>query len=241
LIYPTINYITGKALKAYENVYNLRFCLVLLLLFVITFSPAQNPIQPAFVPHSDSLRTSLIQSYRAEALAELEQYNYKTKAKWLNFIPSPGITLGAPTINYNLSNVAQAINGKHIKAATQDAILLRWQVQLNSAWSEIVLLRETLLNRIEAYNASLDLVQLHQAKFEIIEKGYSKSEVTPSEYLTGKLALASIFNELRKEFSALVSLRNELLIKAKKGNTISLFDGLLQSSFKNQSTKLQIK
>ena len=198
---------------------------MLRLLFLFISFPlfSQERINPEFIPSLDTLKASLVRFHRAAALAELEQFNYKTKANWLNFVPSPGITLGAPTVNYNLSNVAQAINAKHVKKATTNAIILRWQVELNSAWSEIVLSRESLLSKISAFNSSLALLTIHQSKFEIVEKGFAKNEVTPTDFLNAKLALVSFSNSLLQTESELVTLRNELLIKAKKTDGLSLF------------------
>lgn len=201
-----------------------------LFFFFISFPLiAQEKINPEFVPHLDTLKASIIAYHRAAALAELEQYNFKTKANWLNFFPSPGITLGAPTINYNLSNVSQAINAKNVKQASIEAIKLQWQVNLNTAWAEIVLLRESLISKINAYNASFDLLTLHKAKFDIVKTGYAKSEITPTDFLSAQLTLSQFVNELRNTYSLLVTLRNELLIKSKKSDGLTLFDGLLNA------------
>lgn len=198
---------------------------MLRLLFLIISFPlfSQERINSEFIPSLDTLKASIIAYHRASALAELEQFNYKTKANWLNFIPSPGITLGAPTVSYNLSNAFQAINFKNTKKATRDAIVMRWQVALNASWAEIVLSRESLTSKINAYNASLELLTLHTAKFEIVKAGYQKSEIPPSDYLNAQITLNQITNDLRNTYSNLVTLRNELLIKAKKTDGLSLF------------------
>ncbi len=241
--YPTINYITNLTPKILIFRLYRQYVTILLLLFVNTFVPAQsihtsdkNLIFPvSSVPEIDSLQTSITKYFQEKTLAELEQYNYKTRAQWLKFLPSPGwnFILNSPVISYNFSDVANAVNYKYIRKATVNAIIQANQVELNSTWYEIVLLRETLTSKINAYNATFDLLSLHTAKFEIVEKGYNKNEITPSDFLNAKLSLASFTNSLQKDFSALVQLRNELLIKSKKGDAIPLFDKLLYSSLKS--------
>jgi hypothetical protein len=229
MVFHTINYITRCALKTVLLTHKVIFCFFLHLLIVNSCS-GQNRIYPVdFVDSLDTLQSSIVQFYREKALAELENYNYRTRAHWLKYLPSPGwnFIFNSPIISYNFSDVANAINAKHIRKATITAILQANQVQMNSAWYELVLQRETLISKINAYNSTLNLLELYQAKYEIVEMGFVKNEITPSDYLSAKLTLASFKNSLEKDFSTLVQLRNELLIKAKKGKTISLFaDGL---------------
>lgn len=228
MTYPTINYITKPPQKQPNNLFKILFCFTFSILFG-NISLAQNHIiEDQFIPPLDSLKNQVVKFYQCQALAQIEQYQYKTKANWLNYIPSPGwnFTVNAPVLSYNLSELYQAVNAKRSRRATLKAIIALNEVQLNLAWSEIALLRETLLNRVQAYNASLELLTLHQTKFQIIEKGFTQSEITPSEFLTARLTLATFTNDLRKEYSTLFQLRNELLIKSKKGERLSLSDVL---------------
>lgn len=225
--YPSINYITKISPKPYGKGFCVRFCFIACLLFVFIYSHSQNSISVIdFVPPLDTLQRSIIKFHRESALAELENYNYKTRANWLRYIPSPGwnFVMNSPVISYNFSDVADAINAKHIRKATVNAIIQTHTVEMNSAWSELVILRESLISKIQAYNGTFDLLTLYKKKFEIVEKGFAVNEVTPSDYLNAKLVFASFYNSLQKEFSTLVQLRNELLIKSKKGVRISLFD-----------------
>gem|GEM_PF-5446317 len=198
----------------------------LCLLLVYTGATAQTEIRPeTFIPCLDTLKKALEGHFLALSDVELSQFRTRTKANFLNYLPSPGwnFSTNAPVLSWNLSELFSAVNARQVNKASVQAIREKWQAQYQAAWIEVQMHHQNLTAQIVTYNASLELLEIHRARFEITQRSYQSNEITPSDFLTAKASFLQIRNSAAQKYLELIQLRNELFIKSKKGDSSSLF------------------
>lgn len=199
---------------------------VLLFLIFITFqTKAQIKIDSTFIPNYDSLKLSLQDFYRRKTTAEQQQYKYKQKWRWLKYLPSVGYSffLNTPIVSYNTNEVYNAINDKHIIRAQCESLSQINETLYNEDLTEVKYTVEILRDRIQQYNSQLMIFDLEKKRYEIVEKSYTNKEITPTEFITKQIDYNNFQGQLRKEYTDIKILRNEILIKAKKTAWNSLF------------------
>lgn len=216
----------------------LRFWSFCYILLVINYCNAQPPISQAiFLPSLDSLKASCINFYIKQAIADLEQFNYKSKGQILNYLPSPGwnFATASPILSLSFNDLYQAINTRRINKAQAQSIVLSYEAAMNAALIEVMQLHTALSFQVQFYNASLEILELEKQRFSIVQIDFDKSLIPPSQYLAAQISFANLKNAINQKLFELYRSRSELLIKAKKGDWVSLPDGLLKHSPNNHA------
>jgi hypothetical protein len=200
------------------------FVNILTILLVIIFSPAKTQICEAFVPNLDSLKNSCQYFYTKQAIADLAQFDYRIKAQFLNYIPSPGwnVATNSPIFSINFSDIFRVVNLRRQNIAQARRIILFYEAQMNAALIEVTQLHTSLTNQLSLYNASLKVLELEKQKFSMVEKDYTLAVIPPSEFLTAQIAFNNLINNLNVRLFDLQKAKAELLIKAKKGDWVAL-------------------
>lgn len=232
-VFHSINYITKYDQISLKWLFYARVTIVLSFVLSSFLVQAQSQINPGiFLPSLDSLKASCINFYKKQAVADLHQYNYKTKGQVLNFLPSPGWNFAtqSPILTVSFADVFRAVNTKRTNKAQSKRIVLSYEAEMNAALIEVVQLHASLANQLNLYNSSLEILELEKQKFSIIQKDFDQSIIPPSQYLAAQISFANLSNNLNQKLYDLYRSRSELLIKAKKGDWVSLPDGLLSLS-----------
>lgn len=192
------------------------------LVFFPFLSLAQ--INDSFIPNLDSLKASCKFFYTKQAVADLTQFDYKTKGQVLNYLPSIGwnVAANSPIFTINTNEIFSGINNKRANIAQAKRIILAYETQMNAALIEVIQLHASLINQLNLYLASLKLLELERQKFLLIEKDYQKGIAQPSAYLTAQISFSTLENNLNARLFDLQKSKADLLIKAKKGDWVAL-------------------
>jgi outer membrane protein TolC len=182
------------------------------LVFFPFLSLAQ--INDSFIPNLDSLKASCKFFYTKQAVADLTQFDYKTKGQVLNYLPSIGWNVAANSPIFTINKRANIAQAKRI--------ILVYETQMNAALIEVIQLHASLINQLNLYLASLKLLELERQKFLLIEKDYQKGIAQPSAYLTAQISFSTLENNLNARLFDLQKSKADLLIKAKKGDWVAL-------------------
>ncbi len=184
---------------------------------------AQTVSIEVFLPPLDTLHKSCINFYKKQAIAELEQFNYRSKGKILNYLPMPGWNYaGTPMLTVNTSIFFQAINFDRSMKAQARQIVRTNETLMNAALIEVTQFYQALTYQVLVYNSSIERLELEKQKFSITQKDFENSLILPSQYLAGQISLSSEKNQVNQKLYDLYRSRSELLIKAKKGDWVSL-------------------
>jgi hypothetical protein len=186
---------------------------------------AQSKIDSTFIPHIDSLKTSLRLFYQVKSDAEQEEFKYKSKFKFLRFLPSIGWDAFrmSPIVSVNSNSIYYEINRRRETNAKLSGLEKTNEVQYNSDISNITFLRNTLQRKVFYYNAQIELLLLEEQRFQIIEKAYDNHEIVPSEYLTKQIAYQGFKNSIKLLEVELYDMRNKILTISKQAPWESLY------------------
>jgi len=189
----------------------------LTIVFLFLSSKLSAQIDSAYVPSIDSLKNSLRVYYLNKADAEIQEFRYATKFRWLNFVPNLGYDAfrQSPVLTTNLSGISQGINSRYANRAKIASIQKVNEVLYNEDLIYIRSQLQDLKEKIKAYNRQLELLQLREMKFRITETGYKRKEVAPSEYLNAQLEIKGFKVLLENSNAELLQLRNEILTRAR--------------------------
>ena len=211
----------------------MRFSPFISLLLVVNFCTAQTKISSTvFIPSLDSLTYSCTLFFVKQASADLAQFNYKAKGQILNYLPSPGwnFATNSPILTLSFADLFNAINFKRTTKAQAQRIVLGYETGMNAALIEVAQLHASLSNQLNFYNSSLEVLSLENQRFSIVEKDFQNNTIPPSQFLAAQISYANLLNTLQQKLFDLYRSRSELLIKARKGDWVSLPDELLNNS-----------
>lgn len=186
-------------------------------LLMLQSSELFGQIDSSSIPNIDSLKTSLRVYYLNKADAEIQEFRYENKFRWLNFVPNIGYDAfrQAPVITTNLSGVSQGINSRQVNKAKIASIKKVNEVLYNEDLVYIRSRLQDLEEKIRAYNSQFELLQLREMKFKITETGYKRKEITPSEYINAQLEIKGFKVMLANVSGELMQLRNEILTRSR--------------------------
>ena len=128
----------------------------------------------------------------------------------------------SPVISLNTNDVFLALNYKQRKKAEKLKITAQNEILFNNDIITCLRLRSTLLSKIFTYNSKYNLLDINTLLFEIIEKKYTNKEITPSDFFQEKLKFETLKISLLQDRENILALINDLAIKAKKADWVSL-------------------
>lgn len=185
-----------------------------LFLIISFFSYGQTPIDTAkFLPGIDSLKCDLKKYYDQKTAAEILEYNYSVKNKWLRFIPTIGFTVVplSPILAINTHGLAQFAEHTAQKKAKIMNIERMNSLQYEKECISLSYQYLDLKSKIIVYNFKVDNFALQTSKFEITKKAYNNNEIPPSEYLNRQIEYNNLISDLKSMEMELNSLKYKIL------------------------------
>lgn len=207
------------------SMYRIKGLLILILSFSTLTAVNSQTIDSTFLPNQDTLKASLRAFYQAKTEAEQTEFKQKIRFKWLQFLPSIGWNFGlnTPFIGYSTTDLVTVINDKNTKKYILLGLQSRNEVLFNEALVTVIYQLDNLRHKMTFYHEKETVFKLEKELFEIIQREYDSGEITPTVYLTKKIAFENLRIQLQQLKLELVELRNSILINAKKAQRESLF------------------
>jgi hypothetical protein len=190
--------------------------LIFWLVWLTTYQLKAQQISDDFVPSFDTLQQSVRSFYLRKAGAELEEFEYRVRYRWLQYVPNVGWDAFrmSPIVSVNTSSIFQGLNTGVVQQARQRAIKRINEVAYNQDLDYIRIRLLDLQHKVAYYQSQQELLKLREVRFGITETGYKRKEVPPSEYYAALLEFNAQKSNLLRLYSELVELRNEILIRA---------------------------
>ena len=204
----------------------IRKALLILIVVSSLQVQAQSKIDTVvFIPSIDSCKSTLRSYYRLKSEAEEIEFKYKTKFKFLRFLPSVGWDLfrQSPIVSINTNSIYNEINRKRERNAKLKGIQKINEVQYNQDLVNVIFLLSTLKKEVVYYNNQLNILNLETERFQIIQKAYDNHELVPSEYLTKKIEFENFKSAVKLLEIELHDSKNKILTIAKQAPWESLY------------------
>lgn len=181
-------------------------------------------IDTNFVISEIDIINSLSNYYNKKDSAEKNFLKVEDRFKLLKFTPSLGYSLAqnSAVISLSTNDIYQALNFKQQKKAEKLKITAQNEILFNNDIITCLRLRSTLISKIFTYNSKYNLLEINTLLFEIIEKKYTNKEITPSDFFLEKLKFETLKISLLQDRENILALINDLAIKAKKADWVSL-------------------
>lgn len=191
-----------------------RLYFLCLFLIISNFSYGQTQIDTAtFIPGIDSLKSDLKNYYDQKTAAEILEYNYSVKNRWLRFIPTIGFSIVplSPILALNTNGLVQYAEHAAQKKAKMMNIVRMNSLQYEKECITLSYQYLDLKSKIVVYNFKVDNFVLQTSKFEISKKAYNNNEIPPSEYLNRQIEYNNLISDLKSMEMELNSLKYKIL------------------------------
>lgn len=181
-------------------------------------------IDTNFVISDTEIINSLSTFYNKKDSAEKNFLKVQDRFKFLKFTPGLGYSLAqkSPVISLNTNDVFLALNYTQRKKAEKLKITAQNEILFNNDIITCLRLRSTLITKIFTFNSKYNLLEINTLLFEIIDKKYTNKEITPSDFFQEKLRFETLKISLLQDRENILALINDLAIKAKKADWVSL-------------------
>ena len=191
-----------------------RLYFLCLFLIISNFSYGQTQIDTAtFIPGIDSLKSDLKKYYGQKTAAEILEYNYSVKNRWLRFIPTIGFSIVplSPILALNTNGLVQYAEHAAQKKAKMMNIVRMNSLQYEKECITLSYQYLDLKSKIVVYNFKVENFVLQTSKFEISKKAYNNNEIPPSEYLNRQIEYNNLISDLKSMEMELNSLKYKIL------------------------------
>lgn len=185
-----------------------------LFLIISIFSYGQTKIDTAtFIPGIENLKSDLKKYYDDKTAAEILEYNYSVKNRWLRFIPTIGFTVVplSPILALNTTGLVQYAEHSAQKKAKIMNIERINSLQFEKECISLSYQYLDLKSKIVVYNFKVENFALQTSMFEITKKGYNNNEIPPSEYLNRQIEYNNLISDLKSMEMELNSLKYKIL------------------------------
>lgn len=185
------------------------------------------------LPHDTSLIKSLRNYYDQLKLANVQEYKYQTKNRFLNYLPSIGLENDngtvRPTVGYSFGTVVRVIGDEQKRKQSIISIESKTDLDFVKEYNLLKSLLIKLTVKIENYyhektliNDHLELLENDRQLFAIQEDKYKNTEIDVSQFLTAKNTLLTKelnyktkVHNTKKMLSEIKELQAEILQTAK--------------------------
>lgn len=191
-----------------------RLYFLCLFLIISDFSYGQTQIDTAtFIPGIDSLKSDLKKYYGQKTAAEILEYNYSVKNRWLRFIPTIGFSIVplSPILALNTNGLVQYAEHTAQKKAKMMNIVRMNSLQYEKECITLSYQYLDLKSKIVVYNFKVENFALQTSRFEINKKAYNNNEIPPSEYLNRQIEYNNLISDLKSMEMELNSLKYKIL------------------------------
>jgi hypothetical protein len=188
------------------------------------------------LPSKQELTLSLANHYREVTKASLSEFNYKERGKFLQYLPNIGYNFvtHSPHITYQTSLLFGALNASNVKKARIVSIKRQVEITFQDDLEKLYNHLSNLEAAIELYNYRIGYYRLHEDLFNILSEKYKNLEITPFDYIQGKIKLKGEEISLRKEYNQLITKRNLILDIAKAHPKEKLFSHAESNNLPNR-------
>lgn len=180
----------------------LRTLLIISGLLIISCNlQAQTKIDTSkFLPGVESIKQDFKNHCEKKKEAELLEYNFSVKNKWLRFLPTIGFNLIplSPIIALNSSNMISYAEHNAQRKAKIMTIIRTNDLQFEEGCINLNYQYLDLQKQIAFYNEQLELFKLHKSRFEIVSKSYVNQEIVPSVFLDKQIEFNSLILALKQ-------------------------------------------
>ncbi|HUM52307.1 MAG TPA: hypothetical protein PK431_10845 [Chitinophagales bacterium] len=199
-------------------------CLAFYLCIVFYNTCVSQIIDTNFVISDIEIINSLTSFYNKKDSAEKNFLKIEDRFKFLKFTPGIGYSVvqKSPVISVNTNDIFLALNFRQHKKAEKLKITAQNEILFNNDIITCLRLRSSIINKIFTYNQKYNLLEINTLLFEIIEKKYTNKEITPSDFFQEKLRFETLKINLLQDRENILALINDLAIKAKKADWVSL-------------------
>ncbi|MDQ2718210.1 MAG: hypothetical protein M3Z26_00410 [Bacteroidota bacterium] len=188
------------------------------ILFALLLFSTGITAQDFSLPVVDSLFLYVDDYYTELTDSETEEFKASNKHHWINYIPSPGYSpfSGGFTFSLNLSAPIQEFKSRKVAAQKINSIKRLNLLQANALKSEVYSIYKALENSINEYHSKDSLESFHHDAFKLFSTQYIRNELTPSDYISKKIAMESFTAQRIAEANNIYKSILLLLIKSKK-------------------------
>jgi len=190
----------------------LYFLCLFLIISILSFGQTQIDTT-TFLPGIDSLKSDLKKYYNEKTTAEILEYNYSVKNRWLRFIPTIGFSIVplSPILAINTQGLVQYAEHSAQKKAKIMNIEKMNSLQYEKECISLSYQYLDLKSKIMVYNFKVDNFALQTSRFQITKMAYSNNEIPPSEYLNRQIEYNNLISELKSTEMDLNSLKYKIL------------------------------
>lgn len=187
--------------------------LLAILLFFSTGLCAQGFEFPAY----DSICICIDSYYEKLTRSQIEEFQYSTEKRWLNYIPSPGYSpfTGGFTISLNLSAPIQEMKLRHQTKMKIQSIRKTNELQSNLLKNQAKADIKALQNSIFEFEVMDSLEFLKHKAFTLVSTQYQRNEITPSEFLAKQMDYLNFKVSRLTQINAIKQKIFDLIIKYK--------------------------
>lgn len=185
------------------------------------------------LPSADSLEMSIINYYKLEAAAQVQEFEVLEKYSFIKYVPSVsfGYSLGTdkngnltnqlrPSVGFNLMNIYNYFNKRQINKSKINSIILQNENQLNNdllilenALEKLKIKRQELKQKIENLTTEKEIYLIEKQIFTISENEYkvkNQTEILPSQFLAIKKSFLTATKSYNQKVYEIQELKREI-------------------------------